>query len=384
MLAILVRKSENPKPRVFQFGLMWGLAFFVAWLGIQTIWALDGPTHFDFFVLYFKFLLLIVLIYRCIDTIAHFKIFLWTHATGCFYLGTVVLSAYVGGRFEGFRGPGINEANAAALIIATGVVTTFALFLAGKVWEKIVAIGFMPVTLNGIIATISRSGFLALIVSGVIFNLFSPKKIIGTVRAFSLAGLLLLVLIANPVYWERIETVFMAGEEVEGVDTGSSRLVIMRAQFEMFSQYPMGCGHRCTAVLSPAYLEERYLSPGPDGTRSARSSHNSFMSLLVEQGVPGAVVYLCLLGWMASTIFRLRSPMRDSIGLVPIVYVATVSILGAITVGDLFVDYLKFEVRFWFLGVLMVLVKLEAKRQLGESRQLEHAVERPVEVHRQE
>ena len=362
---------------------MWGMTFFVAWLGIQTAWALTGSTHFDFFVLYFKFLLLVVLVYKCIDTIAHLKIFLWAHAAGCFYLGTVVLSSYIGGRFEGFRGPGINEANAAALMVATGVVTIFALFLAGKLWEKIVAIGVMPITLNAMIATISRSGFLALMVAGVIFNLFAPKKIIGTVRVLSVAGLLLLVLITNPLYWERIGTVLFAGEEVAGVNTGSSRLVLMRAQFEMSYQYPMGCGHRCTATLSGDFLDDRFLTRNAYGTK-ARSSHNTFMSLLVEQGVPGAILYLFLLGWIARTVFRLRSSMRESIGLVPIVYVATVSILGAITVGDMFVDYLKFEARFWFLGVLMVLVKLHANRQLEESEQLEHDERQPVELHRQQ
>ena len=131
----------------------------------------------------------------------------------------------------------------------------------------------------------------------------------------------------------------------------------------------MGCGHRCTVVLSPAYMEDEFLT-GLEGRR-ARSSHNTFMSLLVEQGVPGALLYILMLIWIARLVFRLRSRMRGSSGLLSNVYAAVVAILGAITIGDLFVDYLKFEARFWFVGLLMVLVKLDANQGQTESQSLE-------------
>ena len=357
---------------------MWGLAIFVFWLGIQMIWALDQQMHTELLVMMAKYTLLVALIYSCLDSLTHLKMFLWTHAAGCFYLGTIVLTKYLGGRFEGFRGPGINEANAAALLIVTGVLTTFVLFLSGRLKEKIVAVGFMPLILNALVATISRSGFLALTVSGVIFNLFAPKRLSTAVRLFSVAGLVLLVLITNPVYWERIGTIVVAGQEIEGVDTGSRRLVLIQKQFEMFSEYPLGCGHRCTAVLSPAYLDDRYLT-GSEGYR-ARSSHNTFMSLLVEQGMPGAVFYIFLLIWVARTTFRLRGKMRSAGGLIPVVYAAVVSILGAITVGDMFVDYLKFEARFWFIGLLMVVVKMDGIEESLESREAEETTREPNRV----
>jgi len=369
LFAVLIRQSRFTKPRLGEFGFIWGLVFFVVWIGVQMIWALDRQLQTEFLVLCAKFVLLTVLVYKCIDSIEDLKIFLWTHAAGCFYLGTVVLAEYRGGRFSGFRGPGIDEANAAALLIVTGVLTTFALFLSGKWIEKIVAVGVMPITLNALVATISRSGFLALGVAGVLFNLFAPKKIVGVVRVLSLAGLVLFLSVTNSFYWDRISSITKAGETIEGVDTGVGRLVLIEAQFEMFGEYPMGCGHRCTAILSPAYLEDEFLSSGEG--RRARSSHNTFMSLLVEQGIPGALFYILMLIWIARLTFRLRRRMRCSSGLLPIVYAAVVAILGAITVGDLFVDYLKFEARFWFVGLLMVLVKLDANQEQIESQQLE-------------
>jgi len=126
---------------------------------------------------------------------------------------------------------------------------------------------------------------------------------------------------------------------------------------EMFSDYPLGCGHRCTAVLSPLYMDEQFLT-GPADNR-ARSSHSTYMTILVEQGIPGVIIYTILMLWAIRLIFRLRPRMRTSTNLLSTTYAATVAALAAIAVGDLFVDYLKFEARFWFIALLSVIDKLD-------------------------
>jgi len=358
LLAVLMQRSNDKDPRLFQYGLMRGSLFFLGWLALQSFWAMDRTMHSELLALNAKYVLLIALVYKCIDSITHLKYFLWTHAAGCFYLGIIVFTDYTGGRFEGFGGPGVSDANSGSLQIATGIVITFALFLSGKRLEKVMAIGVMPFTLNALVATISRSGFLALAVAGVLFNLFSPKAKTLQVRFFSLVGLALFFVLTNPVYWDRIDTILDAGEEIEGEDTGANRLVLIDAQFRMFAEHPFGCGHRCTATLSSEYLDDAYLT-GEEGRR-ARSSHNTFMTLLVEQGIPGAMLYIMLLIWIVRLVRRLRHPMRNSSGLLANTYAATVAILGAIFVGDMFVDYLKYETRVWFLALLLILDKLYA------------------------
>jgi len=356
-LSVLMHRSKLVSPRLREFGAFRGLVLFVIWVAIQMFWALDKTMHTELLVLMTKYAVLVFLIYKCINSIQDLRIFLWSHAVGCFYLGYYVFEQYVGGRFEGFLSPGIDEANAGALHIASGILVVFALFLSGKLYEKIAAVGFMPFIVNALIASISRSGFLALGVAGLVFNIFAPKKLIRMVRIFSLAGLFLFIALTNQTYWERIGTILVAGEEVEGVDTGSGRLVLMKAQLQMFSSYPLGCGHRCTAVLSPLYLDEEYLT-GPEESK-ARSSHSTFITLLVEQGVPGLAIFIALMIWIIRIIFRLRHQMRLSEGLLTTTYAATVATLAAIAVGDLFVDYLKFEARFWFIALLLVLAKLD-------------------------
>jgi O-antigen ligase len=205
---------------------------------------------------------------------------------------------------------------------------------------------------NAVITTISRSGFLALGVGGVIFNYFAPRRLSGRIRIFSALGLILFMSLAGAAYWDRISSITYAGEEVEGVDTGAGRLVIMQAQWKMFQAYPLGCGHRCTATLSPDYLPRENLT-----REGARSSHNTFMTLLVEQGIPGVIFYLLMLIWLYKTLIYLRRETKGT-GLLSTVFPTIAAVLGAIVVGDLFVDYLKLEVRIWFFGLMMVMTRM--------------------------
>ena len=90
-----------------------------------------------------------------------------------------------------------------------------------------------------------------------------------------------------------------AGESDERRDTSAlGRFALVEAQFRMFQSIRIGAGHRGTATLSPMYLAERFLSNGPGDVERRRSSHNTFMSALTEQGIPGAIFYFWVLGWV--------------------------------------------------------------------------------------
>ena len=79
--------------------------------------------------LFFKYILLIVMMYICIDSEKHLRYFLWAHVMGCFYLGWIAFTSYGGGRFEGFGGPGIGDSNTGGFQIVTGILTGAALFI---------------------------------------------------------------------------------------------------------------------------------------------------------------------------------------------------------------------------------------------------------------
>jgi O-antigen ligase len=168
-----------------------------------------------------------------------------------------------------------------------------------------------------------------------------------------------------------MESLKQAGEQVEGVDTGTSRLVIINAQWQMFQKWPMGCGHRCTATLSSQYMEDRYLT-GPPGNRS-RSSHNTFMSLLVEQGVIGALMYFSLALWAGFKVFSVARLVKNTQGELPAYFAAISGVVVITIVGDLFVDYLKLEVRIWFVALLLIVARM-AREQSTAAKPVGSAV----------
>jgi len=361
LAASIIHRNKVDRSPFFRHPVLAGLLIFLMWIGLQTLWALDHEMHVELVVVYAKYLLLVWLMYRCIESIEHLRLVVWAHLLGCLYLGFIVLEQYFGGRFEGFGGPDINEANSGALQVVTGIAAAAALLLAGSRRQKIFLFLVVPLIVNALVATQSRSGFLALVIAGVVFYFLSPKKYVAWVRVLAALALVLLVLVTNPIYWSRMGTITHLGEKVEGLDTGAGRVAVLGAQWKMFKAHPLGCGHRCTATLSRQYLDDIYLVR--TGDVLARSSHNTFMTMLVEQGIFGAVFYVVAAVWILRRIIALRRSLSGREDFLASLYPAVAASLIAVIIGDLFVDYLKLEVRVWFLAFLMVLLKLQAKEE---------------------
>ena len=179
-------------------------------------WAIDPDQQRTLLEYYLKFAVAVFMIYRAVDSEAHFRLFLWAHVLGCFYFGWIVYSQYEGGRFEEFGGAGVKDANEAALTIGTGALVLGSLLLWEKLRQKLLLVGMAPFLINAIVATISRSGFLALAFGGGLFNLLTPPRFRKWVVPMSALALVLLLMLTTESYWSRIETIAYKGEEVEG------------------------------------------------------------------------------------------------------------------------------------------------------------------------
>lgn len=364
LLAIFLRDRRSDQKQLPP-GLIVGMLIFIAWMILQLSWALDTGLQLNLLELYLKYVLLVWLIFRCIDSVGTFKTMLWSHVLGCFYFGWIVYTSYGGGRFEGFGGPGVGDANSGAMQIVTGIFAGSVLFLAGRWRDRIALFLLMPFIVNALVASISRSAALAAAFGGAVFNLLTPRRFRWAVRFLSVLALLLFVILTNEVFWERMETLKHRGEYVQGQDTGWTRMAIIQAQWRMFEAHPLGCGHRCTAILSPSYMSDELLT-GPEGAR-ARSSHNSFMTMLVEHGIPGAGFYFLMIWWILRTVLRLYARLREDQGFLGQALPGVAAVLGAIVVGDLFVDYVKLEVRFWFIAMLLVMLNMTTGNKLEKN-----------------
>lgn len=368
LLALLIhRKSLESTLKLRCSGAFWGFLILVAWVQLQSLWALDVIAHADLSSIYLKFVLVFVMLCKSIDNEKHLRLFLWTHVMGCFYLGWLALTSYGGGRFEGFGSPGIEDANAAALQIVTGIITAGLLFLTSSNRIKAALFFIVPVIVNALITTVSRSGFLSAAIAGLVFNIFAPKKYRGRVRLLSVLAVVLFVGMTTDSYWERMDTIKLKGADIEGVDTGGGRLEIIAAQWQMAKGRPFGCGHMCTTYLSPFYIEERFLSAGED-----RASHNTFMTMVVDHGIVGVAVYLGMLLWILKNFLTVYRRLKSDDGFIAVIASGTAAILAAISVADMFAQYPKFEARLWFISVLMVIVHLTRDSATAAERATKH------------
>jgi O-antigen ligase len=352
-------KSRYGSPAAHGVFVAYGLLVF--WMAIQTPWAMRFDEHKELVILFAKYLLLAYLICRMLDTEQRIRIFLWAYVLGSSYLGWVAFSAYSGGRFEGFGGPNMGEANSGALALLIAIFAAAPLFLHGKLWERGVLIALMPFIVNGMITAVSRSAFVALLAGGAIYLWFSPKKLRRRIMLFALLGGVLFMMLTNPEFWARMTSLKHAGEGTVVIesdigsttvyDAGAGRISVMKAQWEMFLDYPLGTGHRGTVDLSRLYLPDDLLS-GSKGFRG-RASHNTFLTMLVEQGIVGGLVYVYVLWWIYRRIRGLRAFYGSRSDFTAAMVPTLAAILVSITVGDVFVDYLKMEPRIWFIALLM-------------------------------
>jgi O-antigen ligase len=101
--------------------------------------------------------------------------------------------------------------------------------------------------------------------------------------------------------------------------------------------------------------------------QGGRASHNTFMTMLVDHGIPGAVFYVVFLGWTARQILALRRRVAGRGVFIESALPAVAAALGAIFVADQFVQYPKFEARVWFVALIFILQQLLAQEEAADQ-----------------
>lgn len=355
LIATLRLKPRHDRPSWISTTPARLLVAYAVWLWIQGAWAMEPFEHREFAVLFSKYVVLFYLIYRLIDTPERATSFLMINLAGCAYLGWLAFQAPDAQRLEGVGGPGIDEANALGAQMATAMTIGAVMLLHFKDWRRWFVFLAMPLVLNAMVLTGSRSSFLGVLAGGLVLWYLRPHAYKKSFYAFSVLGIVLFGALAHEAFWQRMQSISAVTESRETMDTSAeSRLVLIEAQWRMAKRYPAGTGHRGTATLSPFYLDEKYLTPSYDNPKElARSSHNTFMTTLVEQGIPGALIFTGLLVWFLRTILNLRNFNESQAHLLTMTHAAGVAAaIAVIFTAGMFVDYLKAEIQIWCLALL--------------------------------
>ena len=170
---------------------------------------------------------------------------------------------------------------------------------AGNAFVRWAGRGFLPLGVLAIGLAGSRGGMIAATVALLIVPLsmtkLTPGRMISAMIMLLAAGMLAVTYLPETTI-ERLSTI---GTEVEGGRIGG-RGKLWRAGLQAYAERPIagfGTGHfksAITPILGPA----------------AQVAHNSFISVLVEQGIVGLVLYLGMLWSVLVSVLRLRGVDR--------------------------------------------------------------------------
>ncbi len=356
LLALPSSKTAGNATPWFSHAVTKLAVLYVLWMWIQWPWA--TARHFDGLILFTKYIVLLYLIYRLVRDERGLVGFAYAHVAGCFYFGVLAYQATGGGRLEGVGGPGVSDSNTLGMHLSTGLIFAGSLILTQRGWRQWLVILAVPLIANGVIQTESRGAFLGAACGGLTYLYLAPKihrKIVVLLGVVSLCSLLAYTPIE---YWQRISTITQAAKDEDQADMSArSRLVIVKAQWQMFLDHPFGLGFDTTTELSSYYLDPTWLT-----AQGGRASHNTLMTVVTDQGIPGIILAFC--GLLAVSKLGLRAKRIVQSGQHIVLASMIAAICGSLVVAfvsGMFANYMKAEAQLWCLGLLL------ASLQIGQS-----------------
>jgi len=360
-LALVLHSAAAPRDAVVRPAWIssWGtrlLLIFVAWMWMQTAWAVSPDRNIEGAMLYTKYAVLSYVLYNILTSAVTLERFGWVHVLGCFLWGYTGFASNVSGRWELVLGPGIDDSNVLGFHLVTGLAFAGFLLLTVDNWKRWLAFLAIPFILNGIILTASRSTLLGLCGAGIAAVVYAPRHRRMAVGGSLVLGIVLIVALArNDLFWERAMSIGQTGEDTMDA-SAASRFTILSANWRMALDYPFGAGHQGNEVLSPKYVAEEVLTEG------RRSAHNTWIAVLVDEGVPGLVIFTSLYLWVLVRLFRLRRLNTSGLPLTVAGCRAAVGAgLAAFLVAGQFINLFKAEVVIWLVAIVPVLDVLLAQ-----------------------
>jgi O-antigen ligase len=278
--------------------LMFALLVLVS---IQYLWVSHPELHIEYVFLLAKFVALMFLMQNIVKTAEDIKVIIFANIIGTAFLSYYGMSTTSGGRMESI-GNGW-DSNLVGMHLSAMVVLGGYFLLDKFRPSHIVLVIAMGVILMGLFMTESRGALIALASTGVLAILFRPSSKRKKFYVFCFSGAFAASILMGPQILERFDG--MNKDNVGEIKDRSaeSRLVIIKAQFEMWSDSLItGHGHRGTLFLSPQYISQEFTTTG-----GLRASHNVAMSFLVDHGIIGFFLYFSVIFLCARRIFDYKT-----------------------------------------------------------------------------
>jgi O-antigen ligase len=267
------------------------LAAFTLWGAATLLWTLDATATTTSMITLVQLLVMVWLVWELCHTEERRRRVMQAYVFGAYVAVIDGFSNYLAGEeatFRRFAATGFDP-NDFAVVLALGIPMAWQLVHGRRPWLVAVNLAYIPAALLAITLSASRGGAIAATVALLVVPLGFVALPRGARRGVLVFGVALLAALpfAAPAIEDLAETsLYRFGALTGGLTEGSlnERGVIWRAGIETLPERPIrGVG----LGAFPAAVER--------AGGIAEVAHNSFLSVLVETGTVGAVLFVAIL-----------------------------------------------------------------------------------------
>jgi putative inorganic carbon (hco3(-)) transporter len=287
----------------------------------------------------------------------------------------------VNDRLEGIGTMDAFGANEFGLLLASVMPFIAVLLINGRKIERILCLLATPFILNAFILCNSRGAAVALVIATVLSAVvFADKRIRRGLIGLTLAAIPVLLYLMDDAYLERISTllggneasVSVYGEPEEDLnDLSSGRIAIWNYGMEMAKDHPLGAGPDGFRDLAHVYMPPEILVEKGGVGYARRAAHNTYLQVVVEQGVAGLAVFFIMCVSLVLTLRRSFKAVQKLDQLNPfwrnLVFAMGVSFLTSLA-GGLVTNRIYYEFFWWQIALVVVIASL-AQREAARVTQ---------------
>lgn len=351
----------------------WTIVFFMLSLIITLGWAIKPEHAKPLQYALFTYCLIVFIMVKAILDEKQLRTLLTTMVVLAGYVGVNawLYGKRVNDRLEGIGSVDAFGANELGLLLASLVPFIAVLFINGRKTERIWCLLATPFILNAFILCNSRGAAVALMIAIAFCALvFADWRIQRGLIGMALLSIPVLFYLMDDAFIERLSTLVGGGEEKLSVygespedlnELSSGRVAIWNYGMEMARDYPFGAGPDGFRDLAHLYMPPEVLVEKGGTGYGRRAAHNTYLQVVVEQGVIGLAIWLCMCLSVILTLRRSFKAVQKLGELSPfwrnIVFATAVSFLTSMA-GGLVTNRIYYEFFWWQIALVVVVASL--------------------------
>jgi O-Antigen ligase len=291
--------------------LQWIVLAIFVWSCCTCFWTIDQPATLARLRGYFQVIMPVWLIWEFAETPEDLRDLLRAWIAGSWVLAVLTVASVSSADAAQIRfvAEGQDPNDVARFLDLGFPVSALLLDWEARWWWKLLALGYLPAGIVGVLLTASRGGFLAAVVAltGCGLLLLSRHRATVFAGALSIPAILALVWISIP--HDTIARIGTIPQQLQGGDL-NQRLNIWSAGWQAFVHAPF-FGSGVGTFVNAARL-------APTDT-----AHNTALTLAVEGGIVALILASAILAVCARLVFATRGSVRMALGTAFLVWLVT-------------------------------------------------------------